>query len=53
MNRNRYLQLFGVCEQQLRDLVNEGMKAIAEDGTMDAIGKNYPDIYENLTMINN
>ena len=27
MNRNRYLQLFGVCEQQLRDLVNEGLRS--------------------------
>lgn len=44
---------FRTADTELRDLVNEGMKAIAEDGTMDAIGKNYPDIYENLTMINN
>ena len=43
---------FRTEDTELRDLVNEGMKAIAENGKMDEIGKNYEEVYENLTMIN-
>ena len=36
----------------LAEKINEALKALAEDGTMDKIGKKYPEIYENLSMIN-
>jgi polar amino acid transport system substrate-binding protein len=36
----------------LRDKVNEALKALAEDGTMETIGKKYDEIYDNLSMIN-
>jgi GntR family transcriptional regulator len=36
---------------ELRDKVNEALKALAEDGTMDKIGQGYPDIYDSLSMI--
>ncbi len=39
-------------DTELVEKINEALKALAEDGTMDKIGKNYPDIYENLSMIN-
>ena len=29
----------------------EALKALAEDGTMDKIGKKYEEIYDNLSMI--
>lgn len=44
---------FRVDDTELRDLVNDALKALAEDGTMDTIGKKYPEIYDKLTMINN
>ena len=44
---------FRTDDTELRDMVNEALAALAEDGTMDTIGKNYPEIYENLSMINN
>ncbi|MBQ9272139.1 MAG: transporter substrate-binding domain-containing protein [Mogibacterium sp.] len=44
---------FRVGDTALRDKVNEALKALAEDGTMDTIGKKYPEIYDKLTMINN
>jgi polar amino acid transport system substrate-binding protein len=37
------------CE--LRDLVNEALTALAADGTMAAIGEKYPEIKDNLSMI--
>ena len=42
---------FRTNESDLRDQVNEALAALAADGTMDAIGKKYEDIYENLSMI--
>ena len=36
----------------LAEKINEALKALAEDGTMDKIGKKYPEIYENLSLIN-
>jgi len=43
---------FRTGDTALRDKVNEALAALAEDGTMDAIGKKYDEIYGNLTMIN-
>ncbi len=43
---------FRTGDTALRDKVDEALKALAEDGTMDEIGKKYEEIYENLTMIN-
>ena len=42
---------FRTNETDLCEQVNEALKTLAEDGTMDEIGKKYPDIYENLSMI--
>ena len=42
---------FRTNETDLCEKVNEALKTLAADGTMDAIGKKYPDIYENLSMI--
>ena len=42
---------FRTDDTELRDKVNEAMSKMAEDGTMDEIGKKYPEIYENLSMI--
>ena len=39
-------------DTELRDQVNEALKTLAENGKMDEIGKKYPEIYENLSMIN-
>ena len=41
-----------VDDTELRDKINDALKALAEDGTMDEIGKKYPEVYENLSMIN-
>ena len=43
---------FRTDDTELRDQVNEALKTLAENGTMDEIGKKYSEIYENLTMIN-
>ena len=43
---------FRVDDTALRDKVDEALKALAEDGTMDTIGQKYPDIYDSLSMIN-
>ena len=42
---------FRTDDTELRDQVNEALKTLAENGKMDEIGKKYPQIYENLTMI--
>ncbi len=42
---------FRTTDTELRDKVNEALKALAEDGTMDKIGKKYEEIYDNLSMI--
>ena len=42
---------FRTADTELRDKVNEALKALAEDGTMDKIGKKYEEIYDNLSMI--
>ena len=43
---------FRTDDTELRDQVNDALKTLAENGTMDEIGKKYPEIYENLSMIN-
>ena len=43
---------FRTGDTELRDMVNEALKALAADGTMDTIGKNYEKIYDKLIMIN-
>ena len=42
---------FRTDDTELCNMVNEALKALAEDGTMDTIGQKYPEIYENLTMV--
>lgn len=42
---------FRTADTELRDKVNEALKALAEDGTMDKIGQKYEEIYDNLSMI--
>ena len=44
---------FRTDDTELRDQVNEALKTLAENGKMDEIGQKYPEIYENLSMINN
>ena len=44
---------FRTDDTDLRDQVNAALKTLAENGTMDEIGKKYPEIYDKLTMINN
>ena len=44
---------FRTDDTELRDQVNAALKTLAENGKMDEIGKKYPEIYENLSMINN
>jgi ABC-type amino acid transport substrate-binding protein len=43
---------FRTDDTVLRDKVNEALKALAENGKMDEIGKKYDQIYSNLSMIN-
>lgn len=43
---------FRTSDTELRDQVNEALKTLADNGKMDEIGKKYPEIYENLSMIN-
>ena len=43
---------FRTDDTELRDLVDAALEALAEDGTMDAIGQKYEEIYDNLSMIN-
>ena len=42
---------FRTDDTELRDQVNAALKTLAENGKMDEIGKKYPEIYENLSMI--
>ena len=42
---------FRTDDTELRDQVNAALKTLAENGKMDEIGKKYPQIYENLSMI--
>lgn len=42
---------FRTNDVELRDKVNEALKELAKDGTMDKIGQGYPDIYDSLSMI--
>ena len=42
---------FRTNDTDLCDQVNEALKELAADGTMEEIGKKYEDIYENLSMI--
>lgn len=43
---------FRTDDTELRDQVNAALKTLAENGKMDEIGQKYPEIYENLSMIN-
>ena len=43
---------FRVEDTELRDLVDVGLETLAQNGKMDEIGKKYPEIYENLSLIN-
>ena len=43
---------FRTDDTDLRDQVNTALKTLAENGKMDEIGQKYPEIYENLSMIN-
>ena len=43
---------FRTGDTELRDKVDEALKTLAENGKMDEIGKKYPEIYDNLSMIN-
>lgn len=43
---------FRIDDTELRDKVDDALKKLAEDGTMDEIGKKYDEIYDNLSMIN-
>ena len=43
---------FRTDDTDLRDQVNAALKTLAENGKMDEIGQKYPEIYENLSMIN-
>lgn len=43
---------FRTDDTELRDIVNDSLKTLAENGKMDEIGQKYPEIYENLSMIN-
>ena len=42
---------FRTDDTELRDQVNAALKTLAENGKMDVIGQKYPEIYENLSMI--
>lgn len=42
---------FRLDDIELRNQVDAGLEELAANGTMDAIGKNYEEIYENLSMI--
>ena len=42
---------FRTDDTELRDQVNAALKTLAENGKMDEIGQKYPEIYENLSMI--
>ena len=43
---------FRTGDTDLRDLIDIALTALAADGTMDTIGQKYPEIYENLSLIN-
>ena len=43
---------FRLDDTDLRDQVDEALKTLAENGKMDEIGQKYPEIYENLSLIN-
>ena len=43
---------FRTSDTELAGLVTDALKALAENGKMDEIGKNYEEIYDNLSMIN-
>ena len=43
---------FRTDDTELRDMVNEALKELAADGTMDEIGKKYDKVYDKLIMIN-
>ncbi len=51
LNEEVYAIGFRTDDTKTRDKVNEALKALAENGTMEKIGKKYPDIYDSLTMI--
>lgn len=42
---------FRTDDTELADEVTKALKTLAENGKMDEIGKKYPEIYENLSMI--
>ena len=42
---------FRTDDTELAEQVNTALKTLAENGKMDEIGKKYPEIYENLSMI--
>lgn len=42
---------FRTGDKELADEVTKALKTLAENGKMDEIGKKYPEIYENLSMI--
>ncbi len=43
---------FRTTDTELAGIVTESLKTLAENGKMDEIGQKYPEIYENLSMIN-
>ncbi len=50
LGSEQYAIGFRLGDETLRDQVNEALEALAADGTFDAIGQNYPEIYEFLTL---
>ena len=42
---------FRTGDKELADEVTKALKTLAENGKMDEIGKKYPEIYENLSML--
>ena len=50
LGSEQYAIGFRKGDEDLRDQVNEALQALAADGTYDAIGQNYPEIYEFLSL---
>lgn len=50
LGSEQYAIGFRKDDTELRDKVNDGLKALVENGTYDKIGKKYPDIYDYLCL---
>ena len=50
LGSEQYAIGFRKDDTELCDKINEALKALADDGTFDEIGKKYPDIYDYLTL---